>query len=60
VLEFRASGDGLQVEHYLTGGGKEDVSALATAGDYVYALTAADKHKRRRVQAFHAKSEPRP
>ena len=50
VLEFRAVGDDLRAQRYLDG--DKAVSALATAGDYVYTLTDADKQKRRRVQAF--------
>jgi len=51
VLEFRAERDDLQARRYLHGDGA--MSALTTAGDYVYALTATDNtHKRREVQAF--------
>jgi hypothetical protein len=49
-MEFRAVGDDLQAQRYLRG--DRDVSALAVAGDYVYTLTSAELHERRRVRAF--------
>lgn len=50
VLEFHSNGDELHALRYYRGDDK--VSALAIAGDYIYALTTPDLHKRRAVQAF--------
>ena len=50
VLEFRAVGNGLRAQRRL-GGGDNEVTAMAAAGDYLYTLTR-DSHKRIRVEAF--------
>jgi ABC-type transport system involved in multi-copper enzyme maturation permease subunit len=50
LLEYRVAGGGLEAQRYLNGDAA--VSAMAVAGDWVYALTAADKHYHRSVQAF--------
>jgi len=50
MLEYRAEGADLEARRYLRA--DDAVSALAHAGDYVYALTAADTHNRRSVYAF--------
>jgi hypothetical protein len=55
VLEFRAERDGLEPLRYLRG--DRAVSVAAPAGDYVYALTAADSTRVRRVQTFKAKTK---
>lgn len=55
VLEFHAEGDDLHARRYLVCDGA--VSALAMEGDFVYALTAADKKNRRTVQAFRVEKE---